>query len=295
MSTAKARLAELVAAGLALALAPEAGAATDFPTTEFGEGARAASVSLGDLTAAITMTRSDDADADMPVLTVTVGGRAVLEAQGVESWFDFPVAEASIADIDPGNDHPEVYFSSFSGGAHCCTTVLVAEEFNGAWVTVPIGDFDGGGDYLHDIDNDGVAEIVTVDNRFLYRFDCYACSAAPLAIYTVRGGSAVDVSAEPRFAAAHRDWLAQIEETVGQTDRWTSPGFLAGWLAAKVRVGEGAAAWAELNARWDFADDPGEEVCLTGGQPEDCSERDLQVLSFPRRLKLFLDESGYRF
>jgi len=269
----------------------------EFPTTEFAQGATSASVTSGAVTATITMERRPaiERDVDVPVLKVTVDGHDVLETVGVGSGFDTPAADASIAEIDPGNRYPEVVFSSYSGGAHCCSTIIVASEVAGKWTAVPVGDFDGGGDYLHDLDDDGVAEIATVDNRFLYRFDCYACSAAPLAIYTVRAGKVVDVSGDARYLAAQRDWLAQIEDNADPAERWTSPGFLAGWLAQKVRVGEGAAAWAELNAHWNFAADPGEAVCMTGGEPEKCPRRDLKVLKFPQRLKLFLDRTGYRF
>src|SRR5690349_9274937 len=167
----------------------------EFPTTEFADGAKSATVTSGGVTAAISMVRNKeiDPDFDVPLLAVLVGGQRVLEAVGAPSGLDFPVAEASIAEIDPGNKFPEVYFSSFSGGAHCCTMVTVAEELGGKWVAVPVGEFDGDGNYLNDVDGDGKAEIVAVDNRFLYQFDCYACSAAPLTIRTVRNGQAVDV------------------------------------------------------------------------------------------------------
>ena len=284
-------------ATVAMAGAQDMADRPDFPTTEFAEGADRTSVTVGELTATITMVRRADIDpdADMPLLTVTVGGAPVLDVPGIVSGFDFPLAEASIAEIDPGNHHREVLFSSYSGGAHCCSTVIVAEEVGDKWVAVPIGEFDGDGNLLDDLDGDGLAEIATADNRFLYKFDCYACSAAPLIIFTVRGGAAVEVSSEPRYLAAHRDWLDEIEQAVEPAERWASPGFLAGWLAGKARVGGGAAAWAEINARWDFAEDPGEQTCLTGGEPETCAKRALKVLSFPERLKLFLDETGYRF
>src|SRR5690606_22187736 len=155
------------------------------------------------------------------------GGRRVIEVPGVASGFDFPAADASIAEIDPGNGRPEVYFTSYSGGAHCCSTVIVATDTPRGWVAVPVGEFDGDGDYLDDLNGDGVAEVATVDNRFLYTFDCYACSAAPLVIYGVRDGRLVDLSGDRRFLAAHRDWLRQLEEGVDPADRWTSPGFLA--------------------------------------------------------------------
>jgi hypothetical protein len=291
----------LVAAfvGLAMVGAAEADetATPEFPTTVFAEGAKTATISAGDVTATITMERLADVDpqADVPLLTVAVRGTRVLEAHGVSSGLDVPLAEASIAEIDPANSEPEVFFSSYSGGAHCCTSAVVATEVGGKWTAVPIGDFDGDGDLLHDLDNDGRAEITTVDNRFLYRFDCYACSAAPLAVYAVTDGKVVDVSADQRYAGAQRDWLTQIEGTIDPSEQWSSPGYLAGWVAQKVRVGEGPEAWKALNAHWDFADDPGEEVCLTGGEPDRCPRRELKVLSFPQRLKLFLDQTGYRF
>ena len=234
-----------------------------------------------------------DPDFDSPVLTVSVEGRPVLEVVGVASGFDFPATEASIVQIDPSNDAPEVFFASYSGGAHCCTQVIIASSVGERWVAVPIGEFDGDGGFLTDLDGDGLAEIATHDNRFLYRFGCYACSAAPLVIWTVHQGKAFDISGEPRFRDAHRDWLARLEGFIDPSDKWTSPGFLAGWVAAKIRVGEGREAWEGLNENWDFSTDEGEEVCLTGEDLEDCPRRHRKVLNFPDRLKLFLEQTRY--
>jgi hypothetical protein len=89
----------------------------------------------------------------------------------------------------------------------------------------------------------------------------------------------------------HREWLRQIEAGISPDERWTSRGFLAGWVAASARVGKGAEAWDRLNAKWDHASDEGEEVCPTGGEVEDCPKR--AVLKFPERLKLFLEQNGY--
>lgn len=266
-----------------------------FPTTVFEEGSKGASVTVGDVTATISMVRRPkvDPDFDVPVLTVLIGDKPVLEAVGVASGFDFPATEASVADIDPNNVRPEVYFTSYSGGAHCCTVAIVATQVGQKWVAVPVGSFDGDGDFLDDLDGDGTAEIVTVDNRFLYEFDCYACSAAPLQILTVRKGKLVDASTEIQFLPAHREWLRQMETGIAPGERWTSRGFLAGWVAASARVGKGAEAWGQLNAKWDQTADEGEEVCLTGGAVEDCPERQRAVLKFPERLRLFLERNGY--
>jgi hypothetical protein len=284
----------LAAAGIALA-APALAEDRRFPTTVFEGTDESASVTSDGVTATVTVVPPvDPGGLYVPVLTVSVDGIKVAEATGAETDFDMRAAEAMIAEIDPGNDYPEVYFSSFSGGAHCCTTVMVASQVGNAWVVTPVGDFDGDGDYLEDLDGDGLAEIVTVDNRFLYRFDSYAASAAPLSIFTVRGGDVIDISAEQRFLPGHREWLEELAAAAPE-DRWSSPGYLAGWLATRVRLGEGPEAWEELNANWDSAADEGEETCLTGGEPEDCAGDQIEVLKFPQRLRLFLSQNGYEF
>jgi hypothetical protein len=278
-------------------LAQEEPERPEYPVTEFAEGAKSASVTIGNLTAGVSQALHPEIDpnVEVPVLEVMVDNKSVLTVPGVGSGLDFVAAEASIAEIDPGNNSPEVYFSSYSGGAHCCNTVIVAEEIGDKWIGVTVGEFDGDGNYLEDADGDGLAEIVTVDNRFLYTFDCYACSAAPLTMTTVRDGEVIDVSTEARFLPAHRDWLMQIEEGVDPAQRWSSAGFLAGWVAAKVRVGEGADAFQQLTDNWNAAADAGEEVCVTGGDIDACAKKDRAVLPFPDRLKLFLEQNGYAF
>lgn len=279
----------------ALAQEDEGQDAPAYPTTEFADGASEASVTEAGVTATVRVERRPEVDAnqDVPVLQVFVGGKKVLETVGVPSGMDVPAASASIAEIDPTNKSREVYFSAYSGGAHCCSQVVIAEETPSGWVAVDVGSFDGDGDYLEDLDNDGVAEIVTVDNAFLYAFDCYACSAAPLEIHTVRDGKLVDLTTDPRFVKNHRDWLRQLEEDADPETRWTSPGFLAGWVAESARAGSGKSAFQDLLAHWDLSKDQGEETCLTGGDIDDCPANDKQVLKFPDRLKLFLDQHGY--
>ncbi|MBN9009718.1 MAG: hypothetical protein J0H63_06110 [Rhizobiales bacterium] len=280
------------------ALAEDDGSGEDkpkYPTTEFEEGATSASVTVGDVTATVTMERRPEIDKefDTPVLHVLVGGQPAIEVPGVVSGMEFPAADASIAPMDPGNSLPEVYFSSYSGGAHCCSHVAVAEQVGDQWVKVDVGDFDGDGNYLDDLDGDGNAEISTVDNRFLYQFDCYACSAAPLVIYAVRAGKVEEVTRDPRFEKAHRDWLKEMEDSIDPGDKWKSPGYLAGWVAEKAILGEGAAAFRDLTEHWDLKTDEGEEVCTSGADIDSCPKAQRVVMKFPDRLKLFLQQNGY--
>jgi hypothetical protein len=234
-----------------------------------------------------------DPDVDVPVLTVTVAGKQVIAVPGIGSVTDDPAAVASIAEMDPTNHHKEVYFSSFSGG--CCSSVIIAEEVGDQWVSIPIGDFEGDGGYLQDLDGDGLAEIVAVDGNFINRFDCTACSAAPRVIYSVKAGDVVDLTTQPKFLAAHRAWLQVLESNIDADQQWKSPGFLAGWLAEKIRVGEGADAWQALNAHWDVAHDAGEPSCPNGDDPGQCDASVRKTMKFPERLRLFLQASGYKF
>lgn len=266
-----------------------------FPTTEFADGAKTATVTADGVTATVSLERrlSVDPAMDVPVLTVTVGGRMVQEVLATPSGFDFPVSEASIAEIDTTNDTPEVYFSSFTGGAHCCNEIYVVEADGEGWTTVSLGAFDGGGNFLKDADGDGVAEIVAVDNSFLYQFDSYAGSAAPLQILSVEQGEVVDVSRDPRFLGAHEGWLAEIESWATGEDRWTMPGWIAGWVAAKILVGEGAEAWEAVEANWNMADDAGFVICLDGGDSFSCAPSRIANVSFPEALRVFLEGRDY--
>src|SRR6185295_10877513 len=81
----------LALAGLALAASPalsqdegEEPEGPAFPTTEFAEGAKGATVTDGDITASISMVRRKDLDPDfdVPMLSVEVGGIKVLESAG---------------------------------------------------------------------------------------------------------------------------------------------------------------------------------------------------------------------
>lgn len=94
---------------------------------------------------------------------------------------------------------PGVVFSSFSGGAHCCTAVALAHSSDDAVKTVDLGTFDGFGVAPADLDEDGNVEFDLRDDRFLYAFSSYAESAPPVKIMALRDGEASDVTREDAF------------------------------------------------------------------------------------------------
>lgn len=202
----------------------------------------------------------------------------------------FP-ASAGVVEMDPANDTPEFVLVSYTGGAHCCTEVSVlSKSLTGPWQAIAMGAFDGGPS-LQDIDGDGRYEVVVKDPAFHYAFGCYACSLAPLKILTVQGGSMRDATFEPRFLPAHRDYLESVEEGVDM--RKAGNGYLGGWVAEKIILGEGAEAWAEMLLSYDREDEWGLVACPDGGQ--ECAEADKRKTPFPDALRALLDERGYTF
>ena len=283
----------IAAAAVTCGLAAGPASAAEPPRAELSETQPAAEISEGAVTARIAMVASkEDPSMPAPMLEVLVDGKSVIRIEGAASGWETPQGAIAIQEIDPANDTPEVVFTSFSGGAHCCTQVHVASKgADGAWTDVDIGFLDGeGGDFV-DLDGDGEAEFRTYDNGFLYAFDCYACSSAPLVIHAVNAGKVVDVSRKPVFEPVHRAWLADMDRRLAEAERDFSPGFFAGWIAEKALLGEGYEAWETMMKAYRGYTDEGFESC-----PEarpDCAETERRTLRYPDALKVFLKQAGY--
>ncbi len=229
-----------------------------------------------------------------PRLRVSVSGKSVLSRDGSEAATDRPWFVAQIADMDPDNPHAEIVFSSYTGGAHCCSQTYVAtgSKDGSSWTAVDAGGFDGGLVTATDLDGDDRFEIAVRDNRFLYAFDCYACSAAPLQVLQLQGDRLVDVSAHKAFRDAHRETLVAMVQNYGRGSEGAN-GFLAGYVAQKIRLGEGKQAWDFMLKYYDKKHDWGLESCSVAVDANgDCPGRTLK-LTFPEALGRFLKESGY--
>ncbi|HQF30527.1 MAG TPA: hypothetical protein PLJ34_03690 [Hyphomicrobiales bacterium] len=291
-----ARMAVLAAALLAVAaLLPMAAQAADWPTTSIGDGPGAPAISMDGVSAYILVKTVDDMAT--PVLVVESGGKEVLRVNGMAPGWEVPPGEATIVEMDPSNPYPEVVFTSFSGGAHCCTNVQIAvsDGTGKHWEAVEAGDFDGGGEnVVSDADGDGRGELVLPDNAFYYAFDCYACSAAPLTVKRLEGRKLRDVSREPRYERLMRDHLAGLESWGTDQDIRRSNGYLAGWVASKSLVGEGAEAWATMLKSYDRSSDWGLETCKRPQPDGSCPQGQSIRLTFPEALAAFLAEHGYR-
>jgi subtilisin-like proprotein convertase family protein len=106
---------------------------------------------------------------------------------------DFRPVSVRLRDLDGGE--PEVLVGMYSGGAHCCSVVLVLryDAARRAYRSKLL-DFGNYGYRLVDIDRDGLPELSAYDERFVYTFTPYVFSAAPIQIWRYRQGRLVDVT-----------------------------------------------------------------------------------------------------
>lgn len=262
---------------------------------EEGEQPHAQEIAQGKLKAALSYkeTKTEEGEiARVPVVTVSEDGVEVAKLEGEDSGMGDPPLAVQIAEIDPANSEPEVVVSFYTGGAHCCsdTKVITKAKDGSGWKTVEVGQFDGAPLLANDVTGDGRYVFETRDNAFLYAFACYACSSAPLKLLAIEDGEVKDVSADPKFRPAHEAYLKDMIVEVPEED---VNGFLAGYVAEKIRLGEGEEAWKLMLDYYDRESDWGLDLC---DQPLDengaCPGTSTKV-DFPEGLERMLNENGY--
>jgi hypothetical protein len=252
-------------------------------------------ISQGAVKAVVSFSEEGTEDggiARTPVVAIFADGNEVERLVG-DAGLGSPPVGVQIAEIEPGNSHPEVVVSFYTGGAHCCsdTSVVTSSPDGATWSTVDVGEFDGGPLLATDLDGDGRYEFATRDNAFLYTFGCYACSEAPLQVLTVENGAVKNVTTDERFKPAHKAWLKTMIENVPDED---VNGFLAGYVGEKILLGDGKQAWELMLAHYDKASDWGLATC---NQPlskdGECPGEEVK-LTFPDALERMLKENDYK-
>ncbi|MCB8883831.1 hypothetical protein ACELLULO517_26530 [Acidisoma cellulosilytica] len=202
-------------------------------------------------------------------------------------------------------DEPQIVLSAYTGGAHCCTsTAAFLEHAPGNWEDVPLGETDSdiGLNYV-DILGDKSVEFVDFDGRFNYRFSSYAGSYTPTRIRTLSSHGIQDVSKDPRFRGYMLLKLAEMQDFYKKSDSGEPNGYLAGWVAQKVLVGQLNDTWQTMLASYDHSSDNGLSQCMVdqsvwvpgaykGEGPVCPSDEEINV-SFPEALAYQLVEWGY--
>lgn len=213
----------------------------------------------------------------------------VYNVSGVANW----ESSIFIVEIDPTNSTPEVIFDAFSGGAHCCTTRMIAYETNsGGWAIAEGDQRDGDRFTLEDVDGDGAAEFDEIDQSFLYAFESYAGSWAPTQIMQFCQGEMMNVTFEKQFQPFLRQDVFGMEFSADNSEgTWNSNGFLGAWVAAKSMIGEGAGAWTRMLFLYDRDNSFTKDFCkLLDNSKKECTDEEN---SFPKQLHQHLVENGY--
>jgi len=248
-------------------------------------------VRAGDL---VVVSRWKDPEAEdaldyAPRVSVLLGGR---EVAGVEFPDNVGMPKVFVVEMDPSNSRPEVVAESYSGGAHCCEEIVVFSAppngGGGAWRKVELGAFDGAERIPRDLDGDGLAEVLVRDDAFYYAYGCYGCSYAPPVILSVRDGRKVELTRRPSFRPVLREEekriLRRMRESREENGGRVENGLLAGYVALKLLLGEGAEGWNEM-LKWHVREK--QEFCPVPGRDGDCAVRPLMI-SFPLSLAIAL-------
>jgi hypothetical protein len=259
------------------------------------DGTKQLNLRSGELALAVSSLTGDKGSGRFPVLSGYANGRLAFTARLEESSNEEPNAEVSVVRLDPASPEPQVVFSSFWGGAHCCTVTRIATKVGTEWRVIPGKTIDGDGGYaFDDIDGDGAAELLSVDQTFLYAFAPYAGSWAPKTISKLAGDRLVDVTADPNFRPTMRRELYRIEYLAGrEPDLWRSNGFLAAWVATKAVVGEFDDAWSRIAPLYDRSTDWPLTECTVAKVGGSCPDGKERTISFPVALRKHLEDEGY--
>lgn len=240
----------------------------------------------------VKVTKRTDIDGVAPVVTVG-DGRTSVTLVGESASESYP-HQISAYQNQPG-EPPVIMLQSFSGGAHCCNHVKIAMSVSGVLKAVDLGAWDGDAmDPPKDISGDGVADIVRVDQAFLYTFAPYAMSYSPPTVTNVIGGRVIDASKRREFVGLYRTEAARAGEAcrTGE-DGATRNGACASYVASAARSGGLQKAWSEMLAHYD----PSE----AWEYPKGCAVAnvvcpkgmEIETDGYADALLVFLKEQGY--
>lgn len=241
----------------------------------------------------------DSAPAGQDMRTAQMTGRTGTRVLFSSSFADYPAPQpdsvARVVRLDPATQDPQIVFTLYTGGAHCCSATRIAtQDHAGAWHVRDAGAVDGMGYGLEDVDGDGHVELLDVDNSFLYAFASYADSWAPPVVLRLSGGTLRDVTREASVRPYLRRQLREMElEAAANTALWTNKGFLAGWVAAKAQLGEVDDAWPRVAALPDRPDLFSAEECTIRVTLRDCPADKRRPVPFAQALRTHLANHDY--
>ena len=271
---------------------------TNVTATVSYDGEHDVSWRKGDLILNLSRKAAGD-DQFSPTLKASYKGKPAFDIVISDNPNERPASAASLVRLDPSSPAEQVVFTYFWLGAHCCTVTEIASlSPDGSWRIINAGVTDGDGGYgFEDVSGSGWSYLMSIDQNFLYAFDSYAGSFAPLQVKKLQGTTLLDVTRDPDLKHRvlqdlYRDEI--VADSGGDTDTRRSHGFLAGWVADSLLAGRGEQAWATMLATYSREDSMfGPETCSIDRPIAKCSDDKKVIMPFPEGLRLFLSEHGY--
>jgi hypothetical protein len=98
-----------------------------------------------------------------------------------ESIFLDNIYNISLEQFQP-NGKIYYFFHLFSGGAHCCTSLLISEIKDNKFIILDSGFYGNSGFVLEDLNKDGTKEIMSGNDMFAYAFTNYSETRFPLMV-----------------------------------------------------------------------------------------------------------------
>jgi len=193
--------------------------------------------------------------------------------------------------LDTNSPAHQILFSTFSGGAHCCTTLTILNHEESGWTETQAGSWDGGTPELpSDLDGDGRLEFVVRDQAFLYAFAPYAMSWAPPVVLSWDGDRVRDVSSERRYRTVYEAELSRVRDACGEY----ANGACAAYVATAARLGSLDEAWSVMLRSYDQQDGWATPTACRVRTSTACpTGAEVRFQTYPEALQWFLGEHGY--
>ncbi len=168
------------------------------------------------------------------------------------------IADLTGQDIT-GEGNPDAVIERYTGGAHCCFSILVYDLGAALTKVLETRESNCGGRF-EDLDGDSVLEFVTCDDLFAYVYCPYAASPLVQAILRYEPGQGY-VAASPRFAHLYGEMIARhsqlaetaVAEEMGEWDQTTKCGVLP-LVLDYLYTGQADRAWEAFGRLYPYPD-----------------------------------------
>jgi hypothetical protein len=121
-------------------------------------------------------------------LTITKNKNKIHESIFLDNIYDI-----SLEQFQPGGNKYYL-FQLYSGGAHCCTSLLVTEIKDNRFVVLDTGFYGNSGYVVEDLNKDGIKEIISGNDMFAYAFTNYSETRFPLRVDKFENGKLIDIT-----------------------------------------------------------------------------------------------------